>query len=204
MIGRHVPSSDGSTGELIVATATNEIDDIRRQMARIRRELHEDVRGVVEGAEAATDWRHYIRDYPWASVAVAAALGFILVPRRRKSVKPAEVAKAVMAEIQPAVQAVAPTVAPAAPEPKKKGRGLIGAGLGMLAPIALRAAQNYATHFISNWIAQQQEQMAHAMAAAGMGPSPGPGHGPGPAPGPGFGMGTGRPGGPSQTQGGMR
>ena len=177
-----------------MATATSEIEDIRRQMARIRRELHEDVRGVVESAEAVTDWTHYIRDYPWASVGLALAVGFFVVPRRRsKSAKPAEVARAVVAQMQPGVQAVEA----AAPEPpKKKGRGLIGAGLGLIAPIALRAAQNYATHFVGNWIAQQQEQMAaHLMAGAGMGPPPG---------GPGPGMGMGRPGGPSQTQGGMR
>src|SRR5947209_12012268 len=55
-----------------------------RSMARIRRELHEDVRGVVESAEAVTDWKHWIRDYPWASVAAAAAVGFFLVPKRRR------------------------------------------------------------------------------------------------------------------------
>jgi hypothetical protein len=181
-----------------VASATNEIEEIRKGMARIRRELHEDVRGVVESAEAVTDWKHYIRDYPWASIAAAAAIGFVIVPRRRRTVKPAEVAQAVAAQIQPAVQA-AQAAAPA-PEPKKKGRGLIGAGLGLLAPIAMRAVQNYATHFVSNWIAGQQEQFAQAMASAGVGPQPGmgPGHGPG------FGAGPGRPGGPSQTQGGTR
>ena len=35
-----------------MATATNEIEEIRRQMAQIRRELHEDVQEVVAGAEA--------------------------------------------------------------------------------------------------------------------------------------------------------
>ena len=174
-----------------MATATSEIDDIRRNMARIRRELHEDVRGVVESAEAVADWKHYIRDYPWASVGLALAVGFFAVPRRRKTVKPAEVAQAVAAQIQPAMQAA--QAATPAPEPKKKGRGLIGAGLGLLAPIAMRAAQNYATHFVTNWIAQQQEQMAaQMMAGAGMAPPPGA------APG------MGRPGGPSQTQGGTR
>lgn len=183
-----------------MASATNEIEEIRKGMARIRRELHEDVKDVVESAEAVTDWKHYIRDYPWASMGLAVAIGFVLVPKRRKTVKPAEVAQAVAAQIQPAVQAAQAAAAAPAPEPKKKGRGLIGAGLGLIAPIAMRAVQNYATHFVSNWIAGQQEQMAHAMAASGMGPPPGMG----PAPGPGFGMGPGRPGGPSQTQGGTR
>ena len=169
-----------------MATATNEVDEIRRKMAWVRRELREGVLGVVESAEAVTDWKHYIRDYPWATVALAAAVGFMVVPKRRKTVKPAEVARAVVAEIQPAMQAEAP-------EPPKKGRGLIGAGLGLLAPIVMRVAQNYATHFVTNWVAQQQEQMAAHMMAGSMAPREG-------EPGPGMG----RPGGPSQTQGGMR
>jgi hypothetical protein len=121
-----------------------------------------------------------------ATVALAGAVGYMVVPKRRRTVKPAEVARAVAAEIQPVVQA-------AAPEPEKKGRGLIGAGLALLAPIVLRVAQNYATHFVTNWVAQQQEQMAAHMMAAATGPrDDGPRQG------------MGRPGGPSQTQGGMR
>ncbi|HEY2157016.1 MAG TPA: hypothetical protein VGH33_15415 [Isosphaeraceae bacterium] len=170
-----------------MATTTDEVDEIRRKMAWIRRELREDVLGVVESAEEITDWKHYIRDYPWASVALAAAVGFMLVPKRR-TVKSAEVARAVAAEIQPTM-----TMQAAALAPEKKGRGLIGAGLALLAPIVLRVAQNYATHFVTNWVAQQQEQMAAHMMAAAMGPRQG-------EPGPGMG----RPGGPSQTQGGMR
>ncbi len=145
-----------------MATAPNEIDDIRRQMARIRRELHEDVRDVVKGAEAVSDWRHYMRMYPWATVVAAAAIGYFVVPKRRKpAIKAAEVAQAVAA-VMP--QMVLPTHA-ASPKPSK---GLIRGALGLLTPIALRAAQNYATHFASNWIAQQQAQMA----AAGMAPHP--------------------------------
>ena len=60
-----------------MASVSNEVDEIRRQMAQIRRELHEDVQGVVAGAEAVADWRRYIRLYPWAAVgaAVGSAVG---------------------------------------------------------------------------------------------------------------------------------
>lgn len=161
-----------------MATAPNDIEEIRRKMARIRRELHEDVRDVVEGAEAVSDWRHYVRRYPWATVGAACAIGFFLVPKRKKpTIKPAEVAEA--------VAAIIPQLTPAAPPvPEKKGGGLIRGAIGLLAPVALRAAQNYATHFVSNWIAQQQDQVAAMMAAAGMVPQPGgPPESGGPVPG---------------------
>jgi hypothetical protein len=170
-------------GERNVATATNDIDDIRRKMAKIRRELHEDVRNVVETAEAASDWRHYIRVYPWASIGLAVAVGYLIVPKRRKTVKPAEVARAVVAELP---QVAAESAAPEPPR-RKEGGGLIKAALGLVAPIAMRAAQNYATHFLSNWITQQQEGQMEAMMAAG-GTSPRPDG----------------PGGPNQMQGGRR
>ena len=67
-----------------MATAPQEIDDVRRRMAQIRRELHEDVKGVVEGAEAATDWRRYVRNYPWATTGLALAIGYLVIPRRHK------------------------------------------------------------------------------------------------------------------------
>jgi hypothetical protein len=130
-----------STRETIVSTAPPEIDDIRRKMAQIRRDLHADVKNVVEGAEAATDWRRFIRNYPWTSMGVALAVGYLVVPRRHRAtttlqVAPAEIARAVAIE------------APQALEPeKKKGKGLIGMVFGLVAPVALRAVQGYALQY---------------------------------------------------------
>ena len=67
-----------------MATASNDIDSIRQQMAQIRHELHQDVRGVVVNAEAVTDWRRYYRMSPWASLAAAFAVGYLVVPKRRR------------------------------------------------------------------------------------------------------------------------
>lgn len=50
-------------------------DAIQGQMAKIRSDLHADVRGIVENARVITDWKYYVRRYPWASVAGAAAAG---------------------------------------------------------------------------------------------------------------------------------
>jgi hypothetical protein len=152
-----------------LSTAPPEIDDIRRKMAQIRRDLHADVQGVVQGAEAATDWRRFIRGYPWASMGVALAVGYLIVPKKHKApaiqIVPSEIARAVAIEAPRVVQA---------PEPEtKKGKGLLGTVFGLVAPVALRAAQGYALQFAEQWMAQrlaQQMQLHPDLAAAFGGP----------------------------------
>jgi hypothetical protein len=131
-----------------VATATNDVDEIRRKMAQIRRELHEDVRDVVASAEAVTDWRRYIRMYPWAALGLAAVAGFLIVPKRHRTIPPDIATHADVAQVREVVEEV---------KAKKKSRkGLIGAALGFAVPIALRAAQGYAVQYLESWILQQQ------------------------------------------------
>lgn len=61
---------------------------IRRRMAELRRELASDVRGVKEGAREMASPLYYIRRFPWASAAVAAAIGYLLVPKKKQIIKP--------------------------------------------------------------------------------------------------------------------
>jgi hypothetical protein len=152
-----------STKETDVSTAPPEIDEIRQKMAQIRRDLHEDVRGVVQGAEAATDWRRFIRNYPWASMGVALAVGYMVVPRRHPSTTtiqmvPPEVARAAAVEEPRAVEA-------------RKGKGLLGTVFGLVAPVAFRAAQGYALQFAEQWMAQKvaQQMQQHPDLAAAFG-----------------------------------
>jgi len=161
-----------------VSTAPTDIDDIRRRMAQIRRELHEDVQGVVAGAEAATDWKSWIRNYPWASVGVALAVGYLLVPRKHREAPTIHIAH------PDAPKALAVEAARA---PEKKKKGLIGWGFGLLAPVVLRAAQGYALQFFEQWMAQRLQAQAQQPFdfAAAFGGHPGPAPSPGPAPGPG-------------------
>jgi hypothetical protein len=63
------------------------VEDLQRDMAAIRRDLPEHVEDVVERARALADWRYYIRHYPWLSLGVAAALGYLLVPQRRRVIR---------------------------------------------------------------------------------------------------------------------
>ena len=71
-----------------------DINEIQRRMAQIRRDLHEDVREVVKGAQSLTDWRSQVRSHPWLALGAAAALGYFVVPKRNPAPAPAIVAVA--------------------------------------------------------------------------------------------------------------
>jgi ElaB/YqjD/DUF883 family membrane-anchored ribosome-binding protein len=153
----------------ITSPDTNDVDEIRRRMALIRHELHEDVREVVATAEAATDWRYYVSRYPWVSLGTAFALGYFIVPRRRRSL--AGIAtKSDISKVADAVESARQSVIETATEKaetRKKGRGLLSMALGLAAPLAMRAARSYLVSFAENWIAQQQ-----TMAQTQAGPPP--------------------------------
>jgi hypothetical protein len=160
-----------------VATAPNDVDEIRRQMAQIRRELHRDVREVVAGAEAVTDWQRHIRNHPWISLGSAFALGYLLVPRRHRHV-PSDVATqaGVASTVREAIQETA-EAAQTAPREKRRG-GLVRKAFGLVGPLAARVAQGYAMQFLENWLAQQAAaQPGPAEPSVPGGPPRGPGGG---------------------------
>jgi hypothetical protein len=63
-------------------------ETICRRMAELRRDLDCDVREVSRGARVMTDWKFYVRKFPWAVVGVALVAGYMLVPKRRPVIKP--------------------------------------------------------------------------------------------------------------------
>jgi len=131
----------------------NEIDDIRRDMGQIRMKLYQEIRSVVVSAEAATDWRRYVRTYPFASLALAVGVGFLIVPRRRRSIR----ATAEAAATATAEKLHQEFVDSAPPRPRKAGwAGMIfGPAASLVGSMALKAAQNYASYYLENMIAQQ-------------------------------------------------
>jgi hypothetical protein len=97
---------------------------------------------MVASAGSVTDWRSYVRLYPWAVCGAAFAAGYLIVPKRRK----------IVVQVPPELGR---TVEPAAPEPKKERAGLIGGLWGLVGPLALRAAQAYAASLVEQWLVQQ-------------------------------------------------
>ena len=63
-------------------------DRIRERMAELRSDLSWDVRDVGRSARAMTDVGLYVRRFPWATIAVAMAAGYLLVPRKRHEFQP--------------------------------------------------------------------------------------------------------------------
>jgi hypothetical protein len=125
-----------------LATVRSEVDDIRRQMAEIRSQLHRDVREVVNVAATATDWRSYVRGRPWLAIGLAFTSGFLLVPRRSR----------------PSTLVVQPSAADVQNlQAGKPGRlPLMRWLLEAVGQIAVRAAQSYATNYVENFLANQQ------------------------------------------------
>ena len=65
-------------------SSPTDVADIQRRMAQIRHEMHQEVQGAVHGARTLADWRSLVKSYPWLSLSVAAAVGYLVVPKRRK------------------------------------------------------------------------------------------------------------------------
>jgi hypothetical protein len=122
----------------------SEIDDIRRQMAQIRHDLHQDVSSVVGGvSEVVTevsevmDWRSVLRNHPYLLTGTALAVGYLIVPRRK-----------VAAQGNTNYLVSAPAQEP--PAPRKRRSGPLSWAINLLWPIATQAAQSYAMIWIEN------------------------------------------------------
>src|SRR5271166_4270394 len=106
-------------------------DTVRARMQGIRCDIDQDLEDVSASAHSLVDWKHYVKTYPWICLGAAAALGFLIVPKRT-TVTNADVA--------------APT------EPAKPGRprgnatvarGVFDAFVGAVVGVAVREAIAY-------------------------------------------------------------
>jgi hypothetical protein len=66
-----------------MASPSNEVAEIQRQMEAVRKSAGADVHELVENARALTDWRRYWRRHPWWWCGAATLLGYFIVPSRR-------------------------------------------------------------------------------------------------------------------------
>ncbi len=129
-----------------MATVRIEADEIRRQMAEIRAQLHQDMRGVVNDVTTAADWRSYVRGHPWLAFGLAFSSGFLLVPGRSR---PRSLV------VQPS--AFEPRNLRTVENAETPGRFfLMRWFLGAVGPVAVKAAQSYALFQLENFLAKQK------------------------------------------------
>jgi len=136
-----------------MATASSslsaEIADIQRQMARIRHDMHVEVRGAVKGAQSLTDWRTLIRMNPWISLGIAATAGYLIVPKRRRKTP-------TVVSVDEGPQQTARSAAGNQPTPARPTKwATFGTVFSLVTPVIVRAAQNYALQHLEQWLAAQ-------------------------------------------------
>ena len=118
-----------------------EYEEILREMAIARRELVEDAREVVSNAKELTDWRHYVRKYPWLFAGTAFVVGYSLIPTMRRSMAPPAPSR----EAEPSH----------ATKPQAKSSGWTSTVVALASSAALRLALGYAGQQIETWLQSQ-------------------------------------------------
>jgi hypothetical protein len=67
-------------------------DTMQERMQGIRGDIDQGLEDVSASARSMVDWKHYVKTYPWLCMGTAAALGFLFVPKRSRTI-PANPAK---------------------------------------------------------------------------------------------------------------
>lgn len=153
-----------------------DISDIQHRMAQIRHDMHQEVQGAVKGARSLTDWRSLVKSYPWLSISVASVAGYLIVPRRQSA------SPTIVAVGEPGPE---PRVAPAPQDQKQQskqiGWNILGTAFSLLAPVAVRVAQNYVLGHLEQWLSEHPLPPVASKSSSGYTPEGGQSDSTGPA-----------------------
>ena len=130
-------------------TTSMDISDIQRRMAQIRHDMHQEVQGAVKGAQSLTEWRSIVKSHPWLSISVASVVGYLIVPKRR-SMSPTIVT---VGNPSPELLTAA-TAGDQSRQLKQSRWSILGTAFSLLAPVAVRGAQNYVLGHLEQWLSQ--------------------------------------------------
>ena len=114
------------------------VNDLQLRMAQVRRAVRWDAEETASAAKRLADWHYYVRQFPWATAAAVAAIGFMLVPRKR------ERPLVDQAALEKMVAEKRVVVIPQEGESTK--RSAFSSLGGLLAAAATKAAMNYVSH----------------------------------------------------------
>ena len=77
-------TTSGGKGATLSMNHDHQADEIRKAMAEVRRDVDANSEQVFNHAREMADWRYHVRKYPKLSLAAAAAIGYLLVPAKRR------------------------------------------------------------------------------------------------------------------------
>ena len=122
-------------------------EQIQRRMEAVRCHLIDDADHVAQSARQMVDWQEYVRRYPWTSVGVAAAIGYLVVPKRVEIISPdlntlLELAKNNKLVVE------------ANPAPQKRS-GILDMMITLVGNAAVRGAMSYLSQQMSKQAAEQ-------------------------------------------------
>ena len=134
----------------------DEAQVISEQMAHIRQNMDHRVDVVVENAREMVDWRQFVRHNPWIIFGASVAAGYMLIPRKAKSLRPETLAVAEMMEGRPLDAKVKV-------KPRRRILGTAASLVGTaILRTALAAATTHATQWMQNQEALRQAAQSHA------------------------------------------
>ena len=127
-------------------------DQICSDMKLLRREIAEDMDDVAESTRELTDWKVYVKRYPWVCIGAAALVGFVAVPKRVEIQSPdvatlQKLAKKNQLVVNQDAKAQAKT-------------GLSGTVLTLLANAAIRGAIAYAGQNLGSFLQQNGSEVS--------------------------------------------
>jgi len=140
----------------------DQVREVRQRMAALRRNLDGDMRSVTDSARAMAhnaramaDWRFYVHRFPIAAAGLAAAVGYIFVPKRPHVVVPDADALAAMAKKHPV------WISTRAPKANAGERGALGSLLALVGSAAAKFAVNWAGQQLKNSVAASASSQDH-------------------------------------------
>ena len=108
-------------------------DTMRARMQGIRCDIDRDVEDVSASARSMVDWKHYVKAYPWLCLGTAATLGFLIIPKRSRTINVAPATPTESAKTGHMVVTSTPTAA----------RGFVDALVTAVFNIGVREASEY-------------------------------------------------------------
>jgi hypothetical protein len=105
-------------------------------MRQLRSEIDGNMEDMAASARTMVDWKHYVKTYPWVCLGAAVALGFLIVPKQSRVIRPD---LATLTELARTGHLVGKPASVAT-------HGLIDALLAAVANIAVRKATAYLGH----------------------------------------------------------